>query len=75
VPKHRRISLDELCELNVKRQVENLAQNTIVQKAWERGRKLSIHGWIYSISDGLIKDLKVTRTGAPAREHHRKKGY
>jgi carbonic anhydrase len=57
------------------RQVENLAQNTIVQKAWERGRKLSIHGWIYSISDGLIKDLKVTRTGAPAREHHRKKGY
>jgi carbonic anhydrase len=61
VPKHRRITLNELCELNVKRQVENLAHNTIVQKAWGRGRKLYIHGWIYAISDGLIKDLKVTR--------------
>jgi len=71
-PKHRRTSLNELCELNVKRQVENLAHNTIVQKAWERGRKLYIHGWIYSISDGLIKDLKVTRSGT-AREHHKAK--
>jgi carbonic anhydrase len=69
VPKHRRISLNELCELNVKRQVENLAHNTIVQKAWDRGRKLAVHGWIYSISDGLIKDLNVTMTGASAREH------
>jgi carbonic anhydrase len=59
--KHKRITLNEMCELNVKRQVENLAHNTIVQKAWDRGRKLSIHGWIYSIADGLIKDLKVTR--------------
>ena len=62
VPKQRRISLNELCELNVKRQVENLAHNTIVQKAWERGRKLYLHGWIYSISDGLIRDLKVTKS-------------
>jgi len=62
VPKQRRISLNELCELNVKRQVENLAHNTIVQKAWDRGRKLYLHGWIYSISDGLIRDLKVTRS-------------
>jgi len=61
--KHKRITLNELCELNVKRQVENLAHNTIVQKAWERGRKLYIHGWIYSIADGLIKDLKVTQQG------------
>jgi carbonic anhydrase len=61
--KHKRITLNELCELNVKRQVENLAHNTIVQKAWERGRKLHIHGWIYSIADGLIKDLKVTQQG------------
>jgi len=50
-----------MCELNVKQQVENLAHNTIVQKAWDRGRKLYIHGWIYSIADGLIKDLKVTQ--------------
>jgi len=69
VPKQRRISLNELCELNVKRQVENLAHNTIVQKAWDRGRKLYLHGWIYSISDGLIRDLKVTRSrgGAAAK--------
>ena len=61
--KHKRITSDEMCELNVKRQVENLAQNTIVQKAWDRGRKLYIHGWIYSVSDGLIRDMKVTRRG------------
>jgi carbonic anhydrase len=64
--KHKRITLNEMCELNVKQQVENLAHNTIVQKAWERGRKLYVHGWIYSISDGLIKDLKVTRSRAGA---------
>ncbi len=61
----QRITLDELCELNVRRQVENLTHNTIVQKAWARGRRLYIHGWIYSISDGLIRDLKVTRKGSP----------
>ncbi len=65
--RNKRISLDGLCELNVKQQVENLAHNTIVQKAWERGRKLYIHGWIYSISDGLIRDLKVTRKGSASR--------
>jgi carbonic anhydrase len=61
--KHKRITLNEMCELNVKRQVENLTHNTIIQKAWDRGRKLYVHGWIYSISDGLIRDLKVTRKG------------
>jgi carbonic anhydrase len=70
----RRITLNELCELNVKQQVENLAHNTIVQKAWERGRKLFIHGWIYSVSDGLIRDLQVTRTGAPGRVPAKGKG-
>ena len=61
--KHKRITLNELCELNVKQQVENLAHNTIIQKAWDRGKKLYIHGWIYSIADGLIRDLKVTQRG------------
>jgi len=61
--KHKRIALNELCELNVKQQVENLAHNTIIQKAWDRSRKLYIHGWIYSIADGLIRDLKVTQRG------------
>jgi carbonic anhydrase len=71
--KHKRITLNEMCELNVKRQVENLTHNTIIQKAWDRGRKLYVHGWIYSISDGLIKDLKVTQRGIPARERQRSK--
>jgi carbonic anhydrase len=63
IPKHKKITLDDMCELNVEEQVKNLSQNTIVQKAWKQGRKLYIHGWIYSISDGLIKDLKITRGG------------
>ena len=64
---HKEASFDELCELNVMRQVDNLSRNTIVQKAWERNRKLYIHGWIYSIADGLIKDLKITRRKSPGR--------
>ncbi|SDJ90398.1 carbonate dehydratase [Microbulbifer yueqingensis] len=48
-----------LCELNVKAQVQNLARTKIVQHAWERGQKLSLHGWIYDIRDGLIRDLGV----------------
>jgi len=58
----------------VKQQVENLGHNTIVQKAWERGRKLFIHGWIYSVADGLIKDLHVTRSSASGREPAKGKG-
>ncbi len=61
---HRKITSHELCELNVMRQVDNLSHNTIVQKVWERGKKLFIHGWIYSVSDGLIRDLKITVKGA-----------
>jgi len=61
IPRHKRVTPDQMCELNVIEQVKNLTNNTIVQKAWRKGRKLYIHGWIYSISDGLIKDLKVTR--------------
>ncbi len=65
--KHKGLTPDGMCELNVKRQVENLAQNTVVQKAWDRGRRLYLHGWIYSVSDGLLRDLKVTRKGASER--------
>lgn len=61
IPRHKKVTIDEMCELNVIHQIENLAHNTIVQKAWKHGRKLYIHGWIYSISTGVIKDLKVTR--------------
>lgn len=50
---------DLLCELNVLEQAKNVCQTTIVQQALKRGQKLKVHGWIYSIADGLIKDLKV----------------
>jgi carbonic anhydrase len=49
-----------LCELNVIEQVTNVSQTTIVQDAWSRGQLLSVHGWIYDLHDGLIKDLGVS---------------
>jgi carbonic anhydrase len=48
---------NRLAELNVEAQVANVCHTTIVQDAWRRGHKLSIHGWIYSLSDGLLRDL------------------
>ena len=55
---------ERMSELNVIRQVENLSHTRIVQHAWENGRSLSIHGWIYRLNNGLLKDLNVTRTCA-----------
>jgi carbonic anhydrase len=52
--------LNRLCELNVIQQVRNVASNVIVQTAWERGQKISVHGWVYSLADGLVRDLDVT---------------
>lgn len=49
-----------LCELNVIEQVVNLGQTTVVRDVWERGQELDVHGWIYDLSDGLIKDLGVS---------------
>ena len=46
-----------LCELNVAAQVANVCHTTIVQDAWRRGQPLAIHGWIYALSDGLLRDL------------------
>jgi carbonic anhydrase len=51
---------NKLCELNVIEQVFNLCQTTIVQGAWERGQELAVHGWIYGLSDGLIRDLNIS---------------
>jgi carbonic anhydrase len=51
--------LNRLCELNVVEQVANVCQTTVVQSAWERGQPLAVHGWIYSIEDGLLRDLKM----------------
>ena len=52
--------LDRLCELNVSEQVLNVSKTTIVQNAWNRGQELAIHGWIYGISDGLLRDLNIS---------------
>ena len=52
--------LNFLCELNVMQQVKNVAHTAVVQRAWERGQKLTIHGWIYSLQNGLAKDLGVS---------------
>ena len=51
---------DRLCELNVRAQVRHVAQSGFVQDAWRRGHRVSVHGWIYGIEDGLIHDLGVT---------------
>ena len=52
--------IDRVVELNVIRQVMNVASTTIVQAAWHRGQELAVHGWVYSLSDGLLKDLGCT---------------
>ena len=52
----------KLCELNIIEQVMNVCQTTIVQDAWERGQSLSVHGWIYDIQDGLLRDLGLCIT-------------
>jgi carbonic anhydrase len=54
---------DLLCELNVIEQVINLANTTVVQAAWRGGQKLTVHGWIYSIANGILKDLDVCISG------------
>jgi len=52
--------LESLCELNVMAQVSNVCHTTIVQNAWRRGQSLAVHGWVYSLKDGLLKDLDCT---------------
>jgi len=59
--------LDRLCELNVIEQVRNVGRTTIVQSAWQRGQELVVHGWIYGLQDGLLRDLGVTIDNADER--------
>jgi len=56
--------VDRLCELNVMQQVANVCHTTIVQSAWRHGAELSVHGFIYDIHDGLLRDLGLSITGA-----------
>jgi len=67
--KHERVLADveldalrhaRLCELNVIEQTLNVCQTTVVQDAWERGQALSVHGWVYGLHDGRIRDLGMT---------------
>ncbi len=52
--------MDRLCELNVIRQVRNVASDLFVREAWAAGQALSVHGWVYSLATGLVRDLEVT---------------
>lgn len=54
---------DTLCELNVIEQVLNVCHSTVVRDAWERGQQLSVVGWVYSLKDGLIRDLQMSVSG------------
>jgi carbonic anhydrase len=54
--------IDRLCELNVIEQVANVCQTTIVRDAWDRGQQLAVHGWVYGLQDGLVRDLGTTVT-------------
>jgi carbonic anhydrase len=60
--------LNLLCEINVRQQVLNICHTSIVQNAWREGRELAVHGWIYAIADGLLKDLGFTIDSAHATE-------
>ena len=57
------LRLDRLCELNVIEQVLNVSRTTIVEGAWKRGQELAIHGWIYGLNDGLLRELNICVTG------------
>ncbi|MCW5199607.1 carbonate dehydratase [Desulfobulbus sp. F1] len=61
-----------LCELNVAEQVANVCHTTIVQNAWKNGQELAVHGWIYSIEDGILRDLNVCVTNADELPHTHK---
>ncbi len=54
-----------LCEVNIVEQVLNVCHTTVVRDAWERGQALEVHGWVFSLNDGILHDLKVTSTNHP----------
>ena len=59
-------ALDRLCELNVIDQVRHVCQTTIMQDAWTRGQPITVHGWIYGVGDGLLRDLRCSVDNADA---------
>jgi len=59
--------VDRLCEMNVAEQVGHVCRTTMVRKAWRQGQRLTVHGWIYRIQDGLLRDLKISASGPQQR--------
>jgi carbonic anhydrase len=53
-----------LCELNAREQVRHVCESTVVREAWARGQAFSVHGWVYDLEDGLLRDLQVSRAGS-----------
>ncbi len=60
---HGKEKIDRTCELNVQAQVKNVSKFDAVQEAWTNGEKLTIHGWVYAVENGLIKDLNISKSG------------
>jgi carbonic anhydrase len=56
--------LDALCELNVLEQARNVCRTTVVEDAWQRGQTVVVHGWVYGLHNGLLRDLRMTVTSA-----------
>lgn len=52
--------IDRLCELNVVEQVVNVSETTVLKDAWQRGQSVTVHGWCYGLTDGLVRDLKMS---------------
>jgi len=67
--------LDKLCELSVIEQVTSVGETTIVQDAWNRGQELEVHGWIYTIADGIYRDLNVSITSLEQLDAMRNKAF
>jgi len=62
--------VDRLCELNAVEQAINIAQTTLVRDAWARGQELTIHAWVYGLSDGLVRDLGIAAESPQEVEPH-----
>ncbi len=63
---------DRLCELNVIEQVTNVCQTTVIESAWDRGQDVTVHGWIYRLGDGLVRDLQVSTSNSATIALHRR---
>lgn len=61
--------VDRLCELNVVEQVGHVCQNSIVQDAWRRGQQLTVHGFVYDVADGILRDMGLSIASEGDREH------